>query len=133
MSFCQFAYLCIIDNNGLSVSFLFILFTFQVNGDKYYLDGLMKIQKSVIDSLKGMNAQYITSLKECDYRFVSLLLINIFKKDELAAGCVKLESRSKSKEEGHQTSISSTPYKQLEERKIDFIKGKKNINNHTDK
>lgn len=81
------------------------------------------MQKSVVDSLKGMNANYLTSLKDCDYRFVSTLLTSIFTKDELATGCVKMSSKSKPKEES-QSSISN-PYKLLEERKIDFIKGNK--------
>lgn len=125
MSLCQSEHLCII---AFLISFLFLFFFLQLKGDRYYLDGLIKVQKSVVDSLKGMNSNYLTSLKDFDYRFVSILLTSIFTKDELATGCVKIDSCGKPKEESH-SSIST--HKLLEERKIDFIKGKYYIHHCT--
>lgn len=71
-------------------------------------------------ALKGMNSQYITSLEDCDYRFLSLLLVNIFKMDELAEGCVKMASSSSQEEDQSSTAVK---YKRLDQKKFDFVKG----------
>lgn len=84
---------------------------FQTYGDRYYLNGKIKIPKNIIDSLKGMNKNYITSVKDCDYRYISILLNCVFTKEEMEKGCVQM---SKS---------SQTPFSHLDEEKFEFMKG----------
>lgn len=64
-----------------------------------------------------MNANVITATKDCDYRFVSLLVSYVFSKDELIKGCVlKIPNEQEKK-------FYST-YKQLDTLKFKFVKGK---------
>lgn len=89
----------------------------QVHRDRYYLDGRIKIEYEDIQILKGMNANYITSHKSLDYRFISRLLLCIFATSELRSGCVRIN-----KGEGSTTSV----YNQLDPIKFDFVKGRLN-------
>lgn len=59
-----------------------------------------------------MNLNYLTSTKESDYRFVSRLLLCVFKQEELLNGCVKMNSQT-----------NPTRYNLLDQTKFDFIKG----------
>lgn len=90
-------------------------YTTNVNADRYYLDGRMRISKSNVDILKGMNS-HLTSTKDHDYRFISRLLLCVFEKDELANGCVKIEGSSNNK---------PTKYNALDPLKFDFVMCKK--------
>lgn len=67
---------------------------FQVRGDRYYLGGIIKIPFDRVKTLKGMNSNYLTSTKEFDYRFISRLIMDVFSKEELIAGCVKMDGSS---------------------------------------
>lgn len=86
----------------------------QVDGDRYYLDGLIKISKSDVDILKGMNYNYLTLSKEFDYRFISRLLGAIFSTATLTESCVKSRETNKT---------SGSTYKELDATKFEFIKG----------
>lgn len=97
-----------------------------MDADRYYLDGLIKIPKFIVDFLKGMNANVVTSSKESDYRFLSALLSSVFTNEELADGCVKMASRESNKE----NQLSSTSkYQPLDPRKFEFVKGRMKIFN----
>lgn len=61
-----------------------------------------------------MNANYLTSLKDCDYRFVSRLLTSVYNKEELIKGCVKVDGLQPTK---------PPKYNELDPLKFDFIKG----------
>lgn len=60
-----------------------------------------------------MNANYLTSTKDFDYRFLSRLVTSVYEKDELINGCIKVESaRSK-----------NSRYEELDSLKFDFVRG----------
>lgn len=84
----------------------------KISGDRYFLDGKIKIPKSDIDTLKGMNQNYLTSGKEMDYRFVSRLLSVVYTKKELLAGCVRIDEK-----------YENSKYTQLDKVKFDFVRG----------
>lgn len=84
----------------------------QVKGDRYYHDGSIKISKEYVTVLKGMNANYLTNLKEFDYRFLVRLLSGVFTKDELRNGCVRAKNNTQ----------RPCAYQQLNALKIDFVK-----------
>lgn len=77
------------------------------------MNGQIKIRKEDIDILKGMDANYLTSTKDMDYKFVSRLLTLVYTQNELIEGCVKKTSNSGYK----------MKYKPLDATKFEFVKG----------
>lgn len=59
-----------------------------------------------------MNSNYLTSMKEYDYRFLSRLLLCVFEKDELINGCVKIDGN-----------VRDLKYNLLNPFKFEFVKG----------
>lgn len=76
------------------------------------MDGEIKISNENVRILKGMNNSYLTSTKDHDYRFISRLLLSIFKKAELAQSYVSIKGAGG----------TNLKYKQLDAIKFDFIK-----------
>lgn len=84
-----------------------------MDADRYYLDGMIKMSKTDVDILKGMNSNYLTATKDCDYRFLCRLLLCVYGKTDLIKGCVKVDGASNN---------VNSKYKQLDQIKFNFIK-----------
>lgn len=85
----------------------------QINGDRYYYDGAIKISKNYVEILKGMNANMLTNSKDFDYRYMARLLKAVFSEDELRNGCVTRIDQTQ----------RPSQYKKLDPLKFDFVKG----------
>lgn len=91
-----------------------IIFSYlQTKGDRFYLNGRIKIEIGIVAILKGMNMNFLTSGRDHDYRFMSRLITALFTEDEIAAGCVRMDS----------SSPKNIPYKLLDDEKVSFVKG----------
>lgn len=68
----------------LLISNEFFLFeNFQVNGDRFYLDGRIKICRSDAIILRNMNVNVLQRCREHDYSFVCRLIQNVFSEEAL--------------------------------------------------
>lgn len=76
------------------------------------MEGLIKIRYEDVMILKGMNSNFVTSQKECDYRFISRLLLCVFNKDVLRQGCVRIEGARE----------TASKYNLLDPIKFNFVK-----------
>lgn len=83
---------------------------FQAHGDRYYLDGKIKIAKDIAITLKNMNLSPITNQPEYDYRFVVYLLTEVFGNETL------LKSSAYAKQS------SSHKYQNLDQVKLAFVR-----------
>lgn len=52
------------------------------------MNGLIKIKKEIVQTLKNMNTSFITNNADYDYRFISYLITEVFSKENLAESAV---------------------------------------------
>lgn len=62
--------------------------SFQADGDRYFLNGSIKIKRDVVQTLKNMNSSPITNQAEYDYRFISYLIGEVFSRKTLEQSAV---------------------------------------------
>lgn len=87
------------------------LFSLQTNGDRYFLDGQIKISKDIVQTLKNMNTSTITNSIDYDYRFIKYLISQVFSKDTLAESAIYQSNRS-----------AARKFRELDEDKLSFVR-----------
>lgn len=85
-------------------------FKTNVNGDRYYFDGKIKIKKHVVQTLKNMNSSLITNTPDHDYRFIFYLLSEVFSNETLAQSAV------------YQSTSGNRKFHELDEELFSFVR-----------
>lgn len=67
------------------------------HGDRYYLNGHIKISKDIVQTLKNMNASIITNQPDYDYRFTSYLLNQVYTNEILVNSAVYQSQQNKNR------------------------------------
>lgn len=90
-------------------------------GDRYYMDGDVKIKRDTVTLLKNMNINVLQSTRQFDYSFISKLLVEVFESGVLSKDILPSINARKIA----YANLDETKYKFIESVFTERVKGKK--------